>query len=193
MLRSTDGACRESTKVSTDSDGMVIGRGFAGILDSKMSREHVRLVPRCNGFEVHPRGSNGVEVIARPGDGAGTVLRPGDVGILEFGSEICLLPGRHRFTLEQHREPCAQPEPKRQRSNDGEARRGLTSSVTGAAVPGSGAGATGGDTSSAEPTATDASRTTALLPLPQPAQPLPSSALVVARSRPSSAVQSGAW
>ena len=85
---------------------LTLGRGAGGIIDPKMSREHVRFSPRPDeegAWMVQSVGSNGCEVltgttrtILRPGSAAAT-MRPQD--------EICLLPGKHHFRLSRIEEP----------------------------------------------------------------------------------------
>ena len=94
----------------------VLGRGFADILDGRLSRDHVRLTEADGGYLVHPLGRNGVLLCE---GGSSTVLKPGDEALLRYDAEICLLPGgEHRFRLVPSEPAAAVPEPKRQRSSD---------------------------------------------------------------------------
>ena len=80
------------------SDGF-IGRGYAGILDPKISRRHARLVAADGGFMVDALGRNGIQVHRRS-DGATVDLKPGMAAThLRVGDELFLLPGQHCFTL----------------------------------------------------------------------------------------------
>ena len=133
MLRS----CATPSLTYSLSRNPVLGRGFANILDAKVSREHVRLEDRADGYAVVALGRNGVGMGDR-------VLRPGDTpGFLRVDEEIQLLPGSHRFILAAPppapSQPPADAEPavKRQRNDCGDVE-----------VGGGGAGSSGGDASS---------------------------------------------
>ena len=67
-------------------------------MDSRMSRQHVRLSDSASGFSVECLGSNGVAL--HPTVGSATILKPGSSpGCMQMGDEIELLPGSHRFRL----------------------------------------------------------------------------------------------
>ena len=93
---------------------ITIGRGFCGILDLRLSRQHCRLTPVPGGVAVDALGANGVEVVQN--DGTAVTLMPGQPHphILEPGDELRLLPGKHRFRLKMDDEPVA----KKHRSGD---------------------------------------------------------------------------
>ena len=153
----------------------VLGRGFANILDPKLSRQHVRLEDATDGYSVIPLGRNGV------GLGGGAVLKPGDEpGFLRLDEEISLLPGSdHRFVLAALPEADpAEPESKRQRSGEEDVAvqaaslsDGAATSSSGSAAGGSGGGGGGGASAGGGGGASDSDDDWTSVPLPPFAQP----------------------
>ena len=122
MLRPTFTSSFTGQQLSRGQTPTVVGRGIAGILDTRLSREHVRFTDEGAGFAVTALGRNGVEL--HPAGGASsTVVKPGDASqIIRNADEISLLPGHYRFALDLPPEapppPLEEPAAKKQRSGE---------------------------------------------------------------------------
>merc|ERR1740123_1143690 len=106
----------------------LIGRGFAGLIDEKLSRQHVRITRDVPGaFAVEALGCNGVAFC--PVGGSVTVLKPGHITtVLRVCDEIGLLPDAHWFRLEDPKEE--EPLNKRQRNSDAASSAGSSAHVS---------------------------------------------------------------